>query len=109
MPAVEAPFGGGLIANTTGMKLVFQRIYTQFGNMYERKKYLHLYIDHGMEDEDFDVANNNLRNLLEQYQNAEDVVPNIDTDYDESDESDQSEDESGTEDEDSATDSNEDF
>jgi len=75
-----------MVANTTALKGVFQRLATQFGAMYRRKAFIHWYKDHGMDEMEFQEADKNNRDLITEYQDKEDaVVPDDDDDEDEDD------------------------
>merc|ERR1719499_1990636 len=63
-----------LVANTTALKGIFQRLATQFGAMYRRKAFLHLYKGEGMEEMEFQEADKNVRDLITEYQDKEDAT-----------------------------------
>merc|ERR1719361_1583464 len=50
-----------LVANTTALKGIFQRLATQFGAMYRRKAFLHWYKGEGMDEMEFQEADKNVR------------------------------------------------
>merc|ERR1711953_562556 len=60
-----------LIANTTALKGIFQRLATQFGAMYRRKAFLHWYKGEGMDEMEFQEADKNVRDLITEYQDKE--------------------------------------
>merc|ERR1712044_11293 len=71
-----------LVANTTALKGIFQRLATQFGAMYRRKAFLHWYKGEGMDEMEFQEADKNVRDLITEYQDKQDAT------YEEEDEED---------------------
>merc|ERR1712228_607030 len=67
--AVSATF----VANTTAIRGVFQRISEQFSRMFRRKAFMHWYKDEGMDEMEFLAADNNVRDLITEYQDKQDV------------------------------------
>jgi len=63
-----------LVANTTALKGIFQRLATQFGAMYRRKAFLHWYKGEGMDEMEFQEADKNVRDLITEYQDKQDAV-----------------------------------
>eukprot|EP01083_Nonionella_stella_P154992 500066_1 len=72
------------IHQTTAIKSVFQRISTNFAKVYKRRGYLHWYKGQGMDEMEFQEADKNIRDLITEYQDKQDIV--IDEDEDEDDE-----------------------
>merc|ERR1712150_231686 len=95
-----------LVANTTALKGIFQRLATQFGAMYRRKAFLHWYKGEGMDEMEFQEADKNVRDLITEYQDKQDAVVDLDGDEDEDSEEDEDEEE---EDEDEEEEEEEDF
>jgi len=62
-----------LVANTTALKGIFQRLATQFGAMYKRKAFLHWYKGEGMDEMEFQEADKNVRDLITEYQDKQDA------------------------------------
>ena len=62
------------MANTTALKGIFQRLATQFGSVYKRKAFLHWYKGEGMDEMEFQEADKNVRDLITEYQDKQDVV-----------------------------------
>ncbi|CAB3221140.1 unnamed protein product [Arctia plantaginis] len=62
------------IGNTTAIQELFKRIAEQFTSMFRRKAFLHWYIGEGMEENDFTEADNNLSDLISEYQQYQDAV-----------------------------------
>merc|ERR1712047_16454 len=74
-----------LVANTTALKGIFQRLATQFGAMYRRKAFLHWYKGEGMDEMEFQEADKNVRDLITEYQDKQDAVYEEDSDEEEDD------------------------
>jgi len=60
-----------LIANSTGIKKVFERISSQFRVMHAKKAYMHWYLQEGMEELEFLEAEANLEEILGEYENVQ--------------------------------------
>ncbi|XP_058819503.1 tubulin beta chain-like [Topomyia yanbarensis] len=56
------------IANTTAITQLFNRLLDQFGVMYRRKAFLHWYTGEGMEEGEITEAEQNLRELVNEYE-----------------------------------------
>ena len=70
------------VANTTALKGIFQRIATQFAKMYKRKAFLHWYSGEGMDEMEFQESDQNVRDLVTEYQDKQDaVVEDIEDEY----------------------------
>ena len=82
IPPQDSPLSGTFVANTTGMKQVFQRISAQFAKMYKRKAFLHWYKGEGMDEMEFQEADKNVRDLVTEYQDKQDAVVEEDGDGD---------------------------
>merc|ERR1712228_72846 len=91
VPPKQSPISGTFVANTTAIKGVFQRISSQFYRLYKRKAFLHWYKGEGMDELEFQEADNNVKDLITEYQDKQDVI--IDDDDDDDDEHDENEDE----------------
>jgi len=62
------------VANTTGLKGIFQRLSNQFGTMFKRKAFLHWYKGEGMDEMEFEEADKNVRDLITEYQDKQDAT-----------------------------------
>ena len=62
-----------LIANSTCIKNVWDRIMFQFSEMSLRKAYFHRYVSEGMDAMDFQEAEYNLKDLISEYRNYEEM------------------------------------
>jgi len=56
------------LGNTTAIEELFNRVNTQFKAMFKRKAFLHWYTEEGMDDSEFEEAESNISDLIEQYQ-----------------------------------------
>lgn len=65
---------GTLIANTTGIKGVLQRVSAQFAKLYKRKAFLHWYKGEGMEELEFQEADAAVRDLVAEYAAVESAL-----------------------------------
>ena len=81
-----------LIANTTAIKGVFQRISAQFAKLYKRKQFLHWYEAEGMDEMQFQEADRNVRDLITEFQDKQDAVVDLDDWDDEEDEEEEEDD-----------------
>ena len=76
----DVPMRGGykmsaaLLGNNTCIQEMFKRILNQFGAMYRRKAFLGSYIGEGMDSLEFDEAENNLNDLVSEYQQYQDAT-----------------------------------
>merc|ERR1712109_400951 len=59
------------VVNTTALKVIFQRLATQFGALFKRKAFLHWYKGEGMDEMEFQEADKNVRDLITEYQDKE--------------------------------------
>ena len=81
VPAEGSESNGTFVANTTAIKSVFERISYQFAKMYQKKAFLHSYTDEGMDEKEFQEADWNVRGLITEYQDKQDVVVDLEDLY----------------------------
>lgn len=62
------------VANSTAMQDVMKRIDEQYEAMYKRSAFLHWYLGEGMERDEFQDAQSNLKDLISEYQQYEDAT-----------------------------------
>ncbi|CAK1600307.1 unnamed protein product [Parnassius mnemosyne] len=62
------------IGNTTAIQELFKRISEQFVSMFRRKAFLHWYTGEGMDENDFAEADNNMSDLISEYQQYQDAT-----------------------------------
>lgn len=74
-PARGSSLSATLLANSQGIKDVFQRISDQFAGLYKRKAFLHWYTGEGMDAMEFQEAAHNLRQLVTEYVLRADLPP----------------------------------
>jgi len=74
VPPEDTLLSGTFVANTTAIKGVFQRISSAFARMYKRKAFLHWYKGEGMDEMEFEESDKNVRDLVTEYQDKQDVV-----------------------------------
>ena len=77
-PMNYSKISGTMIANTTAIKGVFERIFVQFTKLIKRKAFLHLYKGEGMDEMEFQEAGRNMRDLIWEYQAKQDAVVDSD-------------------------------
>merc|ERR1711902_447741 len=94
VPPEGSEISGTLVANTTAIKGVFQRISAQFAKMYKRKAFLHWYKGEGMDEMEFQEADKNVRDLITEYQDKQDAVVDLEDGDDESEDEDEDAEES---------------
>ncbi|WP_411022955.1 hypothetical protein, partial [Salmonella sp. s51228] len=61
------------IANTTSLKSIFIRVQEQFRKMFDRRAFLHSYLNEGMDNMEFTEAQGNLMDLCGEYQQYEEA------------------------------------
>merc|ERR1712233_93038 len=98
IPTYDTRYGASMIANTTAMKGVFQRISAEFAKLYKRKALLHWYKGE-MDEKEFEEADKNVRDLITEYQDKQDAVVDLEDDDDDDDDDDDYDDD-GDEDDD---------
>ncbi|KAF9793755.1 hypothetical protein SFRURICE_003579 [Spodoptera frugiperda] len=62
------------IGNTTAIQELFKRISEQYTSMFRRKAFLHWYTGEGMDEADFCDSENNLCDLISEYQQYQDAT-----------------------------------
>ncbi|KAL4483159.1 hypothetical protein ABPG74_019185 [Tetrahymena malaccensis] len=62
-----------LIGNSTAIQEVFKRIDEQFIAMFKRKAFLNWYINQGMDETEFTLAESNVLDLVSEYQQCQDM------------------------------------
>ncbi|KAF4091418.1 hypothetical protein AMELA_G00036660 [Ameiurus melas] len=65
------------IGNNTAIKELFKRISEQFTAMFRQKAYLHWYTGEGMDEMEFTEAENNVNNLVSEYQRFQDATADV--------------------------------
>lgn len=60
-----------MLGNTTSIQTIFQRLESQFEPMLKRKAFMHHYIQQGLDWNEMTEAQNNIRDLISEYQQYE--------------------------------------
>jgi len=74
------------IANSTAIQELFKRVNDQFVAMFRRKAFLHWYTGEGMDEMEFTEAENNMGDLVAEYQQYQDATAQEEGEWDEEDE-----------------------
>eukprot|EP01084_Bolivina_argentea_P027458 51044_1 len=81
IPPSNTPKTGTFIANTTAIKGVFQKIRAQFAKLYKTKAFLQLYKNEFEDVEmEFEEADQNIRDLIIEYQDKQDAIVDLESD-----------------------------
>ncbi|XP_053601893.1 tubulin beta chain-like [Plodia interpunctella] len=72
IPPRGLKMSGTFVGNTTAIQELFKRISEQFSSMFRRKAFLHWYTGEGMDEAEFAEADNNLSDLISEYQQYQD-------------------------------------
>ena len=72
---VSTTYSASIIANTTGIESVFGEMIEDFERLWKRKAFFHWYKSHGMEEDDFNAAAENVRNLISEYHDISSLSP----------------------------------
>ena len=67
-PYKHASMSGTSLLNSTSITTSFQRILSNFEKMFNRKAYVHWYTNEGMDENEFYEAQENIRDLISEYQ-----------------------------------------
>ena len=81
VPSETHKLSATFLANTTSMRGLFVRLNKQFGKLFKRKAFLAPYKAHGMDEMMFQEAQSNVKDLIQEYQDRNDVVVDPDTIY----------------------------
>ncbi|XP_061925898.1 tubulin beta-2 chain-like isoform X1 [Entelurus aequoreus] len=71
------------IGNSTAIQELFKRISEQFTAMFRRKAFLHWYTDQGMDEMEFTEADNNINDLVSEYQQYQDAKADDEGEFEE--------------------------
>eukprot|EP01126_Amoeba_proteus_P004612 TRINITY_DN11532_c0_g1_i1.p1 TRINITY_DN11532_c0_g1~~TRINITY_DN11532_c0_g1_i1.p1 ORF type:complete len:210 (-),score=33.42 TRINITY_DN11532_c0_g1_i1:91-720(-) len=74
VPSLGFDVSATLLANSTSIQAVLKRQDINFSLMLKRKAFVHLYVQEGMEVEEFSSALENVRDLIREYQSCEVVT-----------------------------------
>jgi len=70
------------LGNSTAIQEMFRRISTQFSSMFRRKAFLHWYTGEGMDEMEFTEAESNMKDLIEEYQQYQEMSLEEEEDFD---------------------------
>ncbi|GAA5992685.1 hypothetical protein JCM5350_002545 [Sporobolomyces pararoseus] len=73
VPTLDAPVSGTMISNNTCVQDLFRRTHDQFSRMFQRRAFLHPYLNEGMDEMEFAEAESNMIDLVDEYQQYQDV------------------------------------
>ena len=77
-----------VVGNNTAIQEVFNRVGEQFTAMFRHRVNLHWYTGEGMEEMEFTEAENNMNDLVSEYQQYQDATAEEEEDYEDTDEDD---------------------
>jgi len=81
VPPTHISLSSTMIANTTSIKDIFDRIHQQYNKMYKKKAFLHWYLGEGMDAGEFEESARNVHDLMVEYQDKQDCNVNLDEVY----------------------------
>ena len=74
VPPKQLKMSSTLIANTTAIKVLFERMLEQFNKMFKRKAFLHFYTGEGMDEMEFTEAQYHIYDTINEYQQYEEAM-----------------------------------
>ncbi len=74
IPAKGQRVSSTFIGNSTSIQTLFQRVSSQFSQMFKRKAFLHWYTGEGMEEMEFTEAESNVNDLIVEYQQYQEAI-----------------------------------
>lgn len=78
IPPVNLKMSCTFVANTTAIGGLFSRIADHFHQLYKRKAFLHWYKGEGMDELEFQEAEQNIKDIIIEYQDKQDAkIPNL--------------------------------
>ena len=83
VPPKDLPMSATFICNNTSIKSMFQRVSEQFDRMFRKKAYVFFYTNEGMDEMEFVEAQNDMQDLISEYQSYEEMVAGEPMMYDE--------------------------
>ena len=86
IPPKGLKMSGTFIGNSTCIQEMFMRIQQQFSLMFKRKAFLHWYTNEGVQENDFNEAESNLSDIVNEYKNYEHPNDNEEGEDEEGDE-----------------------
>lgn len=74
IPPLGSNMSSAFIRNSTSIQELFKRISKQFTTLLRKKECLNLYTDEGMDVMEFTEAQNNMKDLVSEYQQFQDLI-----------------------------------
>jgi tubulin beta len=74
VPQKGTSVGITVLDNNTSIKELLERVAMDFSAMFRRKAYLHLYLNEGMDEEEFKEAESLLNEVISKYTEAEELI-----------------------------------
>jgi len=68
IPPKGLPLACTFIGNSTAIQDLFKRVNESFNAMFKRKAFIHWFLGEGMEENEFNEAESNIRDLIDEYQ-----------------------------------------
>lgn len=78
IPPRGLKMSGTFIGNSTSIQELFRRVSEQFTAMFRRKAFLHWYLGEGMDEAEFAEAENNMNDLISEYQQYQEAAADLD-------------------------------
>lgn len=85
IPPTGLKMSATFIGNSTAVQEMFKRVSEQFGKLFKRKAFLHLYTGEGMDEMEFTEAESNMNDLVSEYQQYQDALADDEGEYDDDD------------------------
>lgn len=83
VPNADHPMSAVMLGNTTSIQTIFKRLESQFAPMLKRKAFMHHYLEQGLDWSEMGEAQNNVLDLVNEYQQYEMIQADEDSDDDE--------------------------
>jgi len=74
VPPKDLEMSATFLGNSTSIQEMFNRVATQFSLMFRRKAFLHWYTGEGMDESEFHEAENNMNDLVHEYQQYQEAT-----------------------------------
>lgn len=81
IPPTGLKMSATFIGNSTAVQEMFRRVSEQFGKLFKRKAFLHLYTGEGMDEMEFTEAESNMNDLVSEYQQYQDAAADEEEDF----------------------------
>ncbi|KAJ2376966.1 hypothetical protein IW150_001661 [Coemansia sp. RSA 2607] len=74
VPPVGMDIGATFLGNNTAIQEVFERIVSQFSQIFRRKAFMHWFTDEGMDEMEFSEAESNIHDLVNEYRQYQEAA-----------------------------------